>query len=117
MNAAALVAHRHDASVAAAQSAAHDALDRDLARTAMSRRCLRCRREHPLGPACVDHHRRSSTARYQGAVEWFDDASAFSGAAIFRRQHKLDAALPKNIQIKELGRTTRSIEQRRANAG
>src|SRR5262249_9469704 len=57
MKAAILGTHRDDAAIAAAEAAAHDPLDRNLAAASVaSGRSRRCR-EHTLGPACV-HDRR-----------------------------------------------------------
>src|SRR5437588_4257214 len=109
MHIAAVVAHRHDATVTAAETAAHDAFDRNLTRTAVPF-CDLCRgRQHALGSAGIKHH-RACPARAERAIERLHDASSLACRAVFRREDQLDAAPPKKIKVEELGRATCAVE-------
>src|SRR5437899_10215136 len=85
VNASALVPHRHDASVAAAEPAAHQPLDGHLARLLISHGDVRRRTKHAFRTARVNHQRRLPSARGERALERIDHASAFAGAAVFGR--------------------------------
>ena len=55
---AVVAAHRHDAAVAAAEAASHDALDRHLARPIVPHRGSGGRGQHAFGAARIHHHGR-----------------------------------------------------------
>ena len=51
-------------------------------------------------------------ARGEPAVERRDDAAAFADAAVFGREHELDAEAPEEIEIEELRGAARAVEER-----
>src|SRR5438094_9102455 len=99
MKRAVLAAHRHDAAVAAAKTASHDALDRYLARPSVPRGGARGRREHPFRSARIQHDRIARATRGETTIERRDDASAFASAAVFGRQDEVDVQRAKEVQI------------------
>src|SRR6185295_9994973 len=101
--------------VAAAHPAAHDSLDRDLARPSVAHRQPGAGGEHAFGTAGIQHELPSIRFR-QLPFERGGDASAFAPAAVFGGQHELDAEALKPVEIKELRLPPRPIEKRRAYA-
>src|SRR4051812_9398244 len=64
-----VASHRHYAAVTAAEAAAHDPFNRDLARApVLSRGTSRCG-EHALRAAGMDHHRRCFWRSCEPAIE------------------------------------------------
>ena len=66
------------------------------------------RGEHAFRAAGVDHHRRSAGRAASRAIERRDHASAFARAAVFGRQHELDAEIAEEIEIEQLVRALRA---------
>ena len=78
-NAAVRLLHRHDAAVAAAEAAAHDALDRDFAGPAVLRReAARRRASMRSGPHACSSTGRRRRERRERALERHGDASALA---------------------------------------
>src|SRR5215204_501574 len=69
MEAAVLAAHRHDAAVAAAHPAAHDAFDRDLARPPVADGEPGARGQHAVGAARIQHQRTAAIGFGELALE------------------------------------------------
>src|SRR5438270_4252176 len=116
MKATVVAAHGHDAAVAAAEAASHDALHGHLARTSVARGRPGGRGEHPFGPARVDHQPCARRSRRERPPQRLDDAAALPGRSVLRRQHELDLEAAKKIEMKMLGGAARAIEQRRMDA-
>ena len=112
-NAPSFAAHRDDAAVAAAEAAAHDALDRDLTGPAVFHGDARGRGEHPFGPQAYIMTGASSRLRRQTAIERRDDAARL--AAGCRLRSSGPARRPgrgRNRGRRARCRTPRPVEQR-----
>ena len=66
------------------------------------------RGQHALGAARVHHQRRARAVCGEPAIERRDDAAALAEAAVFGRQHELDAEAAKEVEIEELGAALRA---------
>src|SRR5580765_8237835 len=113
---AVVAAHWHDATVAAAEAASHDALDRHLARTAVACGYRRCRSQHAFGAAGVHHDWRIRRTGGQSPFERRHNAAVFAGAAVFGRQHEIDVEVTKQIQAEQFLNTTSAVEERGSDA-
>src|SRR6516162_1353983 len=113
---AVVVAHGDDAAVAATEPAAHNPFDRNLARSLVfcGRPCSRG--QHALWPTGVHHEARGRAPRQERPLERRDNVPAFAETAVLRRQHQVDAEGAEEIEVEELGRTSRAIEKRAADA-
>ena len=56
----------------------------------------------PSGPQAYSMTGAAGVARGELAIERRDDAAALAGAAVFGRQHELDAELAEEVEIEEL---------------
>ena len=112
------VAHGNDAAVAAAEAAAHHALDRDFVTAAdIVRRASPRRRASARART-----RRPSTLSAAGEVgerlfERRGDATATPAAAVFGGEHQLHAEPFEEVEVEQLPVAARAVEQRRRRAG
>src|SRR5690349_4689998 len=91
-----LAPHRHYTTVAATHPTSHDALNRHLTWTAEVQSRFRHGSEQ--------------------SFKWRDNSPAFTRAAIFGRQHQVDAHCPEHVEVKELGRLTSAVKERGGHA-
>src|SRR5262245_61698796 len=106
-----LADHRYYTTVASAHAAAHDSLDRDLARTPMFSGDPCGGRQHAFGAAGVNHH---GTVRIEGrepAIERSGNSAALADAAVLGRQFERHTQLLEEIQIEQFRRPTCAVEQ------
>jgi len=105
--------HEDHAAVTAPQTAAHDSLDRDLARSSEAARRLCRRRQHALWTARVGHHRDPRRSLGEGALEWRHNPPTLTRRAVFGRDDERDTEGSEEVEVKELRRAPRSIKERR----
>src|SRR5438093_4490814 len=110
--AAVFAAHWYDAAVAAAQSAAHDALDRDLTLPAVAAGRAGDGGQHPLGPAGVDHDRRRCGSGEKPTLERARDPSTVADAPVFGGQFEAHPQVAEQLEREELCASARTVEQR-----
>src|SRR5437764_13392754 len=102
MECAVIAAHRDHAAVATTQPATHHPFDRYLTRPTVPHRRSRGGGKHSLRSAGINHQTGRWRPRRELPVERRDNPAAFAEAAIFRREHELDAKLPEHVQVEEL---------------
>src|SRR5262245_16608282 len=105
-----------DAAVAAAKAAAHDPLDRYLARAPVPGRRFGNGGEHSLRTAGVHHDRPSSVVLAEEAVERPDHPASLADTAVFRRQYELHFEPAEEVEIEELVAGSGTVEQGRSDA-
>src|SRR5262249_34214332 len=69
-------------------------------------------RQHSFGAARVEHDGLRRWTQRKSPIERRDHAAVFAGAAVFGREREVDAERAKEIEIEELGRSSRTVEQR-----
>src|SRR6266536_2216828 len=99
MEAALVRAHWNNAAVTSAEAASHDAFHRHLAWPSVPGSDGCRRRQHPFRTAGIDHDRRRRRHRRQTAIERRGDAAALTDAAVFSRQHELDAEAFEEVEV------------------
>src|SRR5512140_2581071 len=95
-------AREHDAAVAAAEAAAHDLLQRDVARPPVGRGELRAGTHHRRRPADIEFRVVPALALAQRGLERHGDAATDAAAAVFRREHDANAETLEEIDAVEL---------------
>jgi hypothetical protein len=98
------------------EAAAHDAFNGHFARPAVLHGRTGRGRQHAFRPAGVDHDALGRRQPGEPPIERRDHASAFAQAAVFGRQHEIDAEVAKKITVEEFPGAAGAVEERAPHA-
>src|SRR3954469_16339748 len=107
-------ARQHHAAVAAAEAAAHDLFERDVAGAAVCLRELGAGAHHWRRSADVKLHRIAQRPLLECGTERHGDAPANPAAAVFAAEHDIYVERLEQLDAVELFRAPRAVEERAA---
>src|SRR5262249_52057981 len=106
-------AREDDAAVAAAEAAAHDLLQRDVAGAAVRAREVRAGAHHGCRAADIELDRIAEGPPFERVAERHGDPAAHAAAAVLGAEDDRDAQRLEQLDAVELLRAARAVEERR----